>query len=753
MRDTTLTPPEHEFVELFCETFGPEKAEVLCPQFHFLDIYQNNRCADFVIDNGHKRVAFEIDDETTHHSTLVSAGKFQDDLLRQNSMIYLGWAVYRWAVKQLREQRETVQDELRLFLGNHPQFKLIEDYLPAQRGKILDVTELELKQHQQEALDALQKMRDEHISIALLHHATGTGKTITAVSDAKKVNKRTLFIAHTQVLVEQAAASFTALWKDKEVGLFLDNKKEKDEFVVCGTVQSVAQHLDEFNELDFGYLIIDEAHHATAETYQRILSFFKPEFTLGLTATPERADSIDILSIFQNTAHKLDLKTAVEIGELVPVRCLRIKTNINLTKIRYDRVQYNIRDLEQKIFVPERNALIIDTYLKFVKDKRTVIFCVSVKHAEEIVALFQEKGIAAMSVSGNMKMSERQEILSSYAEGNNKILCACDILNEGWDCPQTEVLFMSRPTMSKLLYLQQLGRGMRLAEGKDYLMVFDFVDNANQFNSPFSLHRITKLKDYRPGGLVIAPEDKRKVDEELYRNGEKPEILIDYPIDVLDYEAIDLFDWQEEAKGMLSQLEFVRQVDVQSSTISHYITAGKIVPDLSVPISEHRTFNYFKRETIEKVAKQFSWNLITDENRWELFIEFVRKLDMAYSYKPVFLKAFLATANEKGFAKLDDIANYFCEFYEGRKNAGLFVERKSIYANGGYTNSEIIRNILSNPFRVFNEMNFIQHTKEIGIIRIEESVWKRIDETRKNEILQICNEKLENYYAKLPKQA
>ena len=186
--------------------------------------------------------------------------------------------------------------------------------------------------------------------------------------------------------------------------------KQPNAHVVCGSVQSVALHLDQFKDNDFDYLIVDEAHHAAADTYQKVLSYFKPAFTLGLTATPERTDDNKvILEIFKNTAHKLDIQTAVEIGELVPIRCIRIHTNIDLTKVRFNSVQYNIRDLESKIYVPERNRLIVDTWLQYVRDKRTVVFCASVKHAEQIAELFREEGIRAASVSGSMKQSERKE--------------------------------------------------------------------------------------------------------------------------------------------------------------------------------------------------------------------------------------------------------------------------------------------------------------------------------------------------------
>ena len=332
-RSISGSSAEDLFIELFSDTFGAEKAGYLYSQYPFFDIYQNSRFADFMIENGGRKVAIEIDDEASHNPKLVSQNKFYDDLLKQNSMIYLGWDVYRWAVRQMQQQPETVKDELRVFLGQHPSFKEIEDYLPTQRGKSLDGSRLELKEHQKQALAALEEMRSRFETIALLYHATGTGKTVTAVMDAKRFGKRTLFLAHTVELVDQAARTFRELWPQATVGRYVESAKEKDAFVVCGSIQSVALNLEQFKPDEFGYIIVDEAHHASADTYQKDLAYFTPEFTLGLTATPERADDKNILDIFKHTAHKLDIQTAVEIGELVPVRCIRIHTNIDLTKV------------------------------------------------------------------------------------------------------------------------------------------------------------------------------------------------------------------------------------------------------------------------------------------------------------------------------------------------------------------------------------------------------------------------------------
>ena len=750
LRSASGSVAEDIFIEIFADAFGAEKTGYLYSQYPFNDIYHNNRFADFVLNNAGNCIAIEIDDEASHNKRHISQDKFHDDLLRQNSMIYLGWDVYRFAVRQLQNQPETVKDELRTYLGQHPMFKEIQDYLPTQKCKSLDGTSLKLKNHQKEALKSLKDMRERHETIALLHHATGTGKTVTAVLDAKSVGKRVLFVAHTHELVQQAFDTFSELWAGVTVGKYIENIKQPDAYVVCGSIQSVALNLNQFKDDAFGYIIIDESHHAAAETYQRVLSFFRPGFTLGLTATPERTDDKDILQIFRNTAHKLDLKTAVEIGELVPIRCIRIHTNIDLTKVRINSLLYKSTELENKVFVPERNKLIVDTYLEFVKNKKTVIFCASVRHANEIAERFKQSGVTALAVSGDIKGSQRKELLEEYEHGAIHILCACDLLNEGWDSPSTEVLFMARPTMSKVLYTQQLGRGMRTTEGKESLLVFDFVDNANQFNMPYSLHRLFQLKDYRPGALAVAEPGKRAVEESLYLKGEKPEAIIDYPISATDYELIDIFNWQEEAQNMISQAAFVRMVSVQSETIEKYVRDGKLLPDLVVPMSENRQYKYFTQETLERAAKENGWRMITDDNRKDLFMEMVRHMDMSYSYKPVLLKAILSHANDIGRVQLSDIVNFFRGYYKSRMDKGLKIEKaNSIFAKVNYTDKEAERSILANPFKRFEDMNMIRHTKTLGIIEVDRAVWNHLTYEEKSEIEKICDGKLVRYYERI----
>ena len=740
---------EDLFLRLFSDTFGAEKTGYLYSQYPFYDIYQNNRYADFVLENGMNRIAIEIDDDATHDRSLVSQEKYWDDLLKQNSMIRLGWDVYRWTVRQMQCHEDTVKDELRVFLGSDPHFREIDDYLPTQRGRSINGEQLELRDYQEEALQSLRSMREQKETIVLLYQATGTGKTVTAVMDAKSFGGRTLFVAHTMELVDQALKTFQQLWPEVTAGKFSEGIKDTESYVICGSIQSIALNLDLFRDDAFDYIIIDEAHHASADSYQKVLAYFKPQFTLGLTATPERADDINILEIFKNTAHKLDIQTAVEIGALVPVRCIRIRTNIDMTKVRFNSIQYNIRELDSVICVTERNRLIVSTWLDFVKNKRTVVFCASVKHAEHIAGLFSEAGIATAAVSGSMKTSERKETLAKFEAGEIKVLCACDLLNEGWDCPETEVLFMARPTMSKVLYTQQLGRGMRIAEGKDHLMVFDFVDNAGQYNAPYSLHRLMHVSEYRPGQTVIGRAGQREADDDLYRKGDKPEAIIDYPVDALDYEAVNIFNWQEEAAGMISQMEFVRRVDVQSETIEKYIREGKLIPDLVVPMSENRRFYYFKEETLRAVAAQYGWKLIDDSNRKDQFMQMVADMTMSYSYKPVLLKAFFAHADKDGRAAISDLSAYFRAFYEDRRERGEVVENlRSLFCRESYTDKEIERLILSNPFKRFEDMDMMHHSRTLGLVEMDKTVWKKLTDTDRSDILRICNEALDRYFSR-----
>ena len=629
---------EELFVQLCCEAFGPEKTENLQVQYPCVDIYGRHRYIDFALESPESKIAIEIDGETYHNPSKVSENKYADDLLKQNSLIYDNWKVYRWIYSQLEKQPEKVKDELITFLGTSPMFKAFEADLPVQMGQTI-----ELRDYQQEATENLQKMREDGKTIALLYHATGVGKTITAATDAKAVGGRTLFLVNALKLASQAKETFAKVWPEATLGEYTGSQKDMSQTVIFATVQSISKNLEKFSSTDFDYLIVDECHHATANTYQKIFTYFHPKFILGLTATPERSDGEDMMELFQNVAHKMDLKTAVERGVLVPIRCIRVKTNIDLTDVRINGIKYNSQDLESKLFIPERNQLIVDTYLKYVNGKKTVIFCASVDHAAEIAK-------------------------------------------------------------------------------------------------------------YQPMAYVLAPENKRKLDQDMLFQGEKPEAWLDVPIGVSDYEIIDLFNWQNSVKDMISQIEFVRMVDVQSETVDRYIKDGKIKPDHSVPFGDKRMFHYFREESVRNIAKQYGWDLITPQNMADKFMKFIETMDMSFSYKLVLLKAIYEYMDINGRVALPDVVDYFLDFYEDRKAHGMIAEKStSIYQKDGYTRKDVEKNILSNPFKRFEDMRFLMRCKDVETIEVNPIIFRKLTREDWLHIVNVCDKSLEKYYLRLKK--
>ena len=639
MKATSVNSRAEElFVQLFCEAFGPEKTENLQIQYPCVDIYGRHRYIDFALESPESKIAIEIDGETYHNPSKVSENKYADDLLKQNSLIYDNWKVYRWIYSQLEKQPEKVKDELITFLGTSPMFKAFEADLPVQMGQTI-----ELRDYQQEATENLQKMREDGKTIALLYNATGVGKTITAATDAKAVGGRILFLVNALKLASQAKETFAKAWPEATLGEYTGSQKDMTQTVIFATVQSISKDLEKFSPTDFDYLIVDECHHAAANTYQKIFTYFHPKFILGLTATPERSDGEDMMELFQNVAHKMDLKTAVERGVLVPIRCIRVKTNIDLTDVRINGIKYNSQDLESKLFIPERNQLIVDTYLKYVNGKKTVIFCASVDHAAEIAK-------------------------------------------------------------------------------------------------------------YQPMAYVLAPENKRKLDQDMLFHGEKPEAWLDVPIDVSDYEIIDLFNWQNSVKDMISQIEFVRMVDVQSETVERYIKDGKVKLDLSTPFGDKRMFHYFREESIRNIAKQYGWDLITPQNMADKFMKFIETMDMSYSYKPVLLKAIYEYMDTSGRVALPDVVDYFIDFYEDRKAHGMIAEKStSIYQKGGYTRKDVEKNILSNPFKRFEDMRFLMRCKDVETIEVNPIIFRKLTREDWLHIVDVCDKSLEKYYLRLKK--
>jgi superfamily II DNA or RNA helicase len=232
----------------------------------------------------------------------------------------------------------------------------------------------------------------------------------------------------------------------------------------------------------FFLIVVDEAHHATAKTYRRILKYlgvFDPDtrkLLVGFTATPKRGDGQGLDAVFQEIVFSRSLPEMVGEGYLSPVAGYRVETDIDLTRVRTRMGDFVVSHLSRAVNVEQRNRLVVEVFRSRLKDRKTLCFCVDVAHAHSLAETFKTEGIPAGAISGDMEGSERTRVLNDFSQGRIRVLANCMVLTEGYDEPSVEGIILARPTKSTLLYTQMIGRGTRLHPGKDNVMVVDIVD-------------------------------------------------------------------------------------------------------------------------------------------------------------------------------------------------------------------------------------------------------------------------------------
>lgn len=347
---------------------------------------------------------------------------------------------------------------------------------------------------QQLALAELERLRADGETRALVVAATGLGKTFLAAFDAADA-VRILFIAHREELLHQAARAFAEVYPDRTLGYVLDGEFNIHADCVFASIQTISREdrLKGVPPAHFDRIVIDEFHHAPANSYQSVIEYLRPRFLLGLTATPYRSDHRDLLELCHgNLAYQVGLFEAIALGWLVPFRYFGIADVViyddsllqgwsaqapEQTRKRIEREgRYDISRLTVRFNTPERAKRAIDAFLEH-PSKASLGFCVSIDHARFMAEQFMQAGIPAAAVhSGNDSMPRRLAI-DKLKDGQLKILFTVDLFNEGVDLPVVDLVMFLRPTESMTVFLQQLGRGLRLHEGKPWLTVLDFIGN------------------------------------------------------------------------------------------------------------------------------------------------------------------------------------------------------------------------------------------------------------------------------------
>ncbi|GAC08916.1 DUF3427 domain-containing protein [Paraglaciecola chathamensis] len=350
-----------------------------------------------------------------------------------------------------------------------------EEFVPTPEPNIIQL----------QALTALSETRKKGYERGLVVMATGTGKTWLSAFDARQIDaKRVLFVAHREEILAQAEKTFNRMFPNRRVGRYSGASKEKNVDLLFTSIQTLGkkQHLQEFRPSDFDYIVIDEFHHASANSYQKLLSYFTPTFMLGLTATPERTDQSDIYSLCDdNLVFEYDLFKGIESEILCPFDYRGIKDVIDYKEISWRNGKFDPEQLENKLATTGRAKHSLK-YWKKHKQSRTLGFCISTKHADFMAAYFIQNGVKAVSVHSNSKMP-RNVALEQLKTGVIDIIFSVDLFNEGVDLPSIDTVMMLRPTDSKIIFLQQLGRGLRRSSetNKEHLVILDFIGNHISF--------------------------------------------------------------------------------------------------------------------------------------------------------------------------------------------------------------------------------------------------------------------------------
>jgi superfamily II DNA or RNA helicase/SAM-dependent methyltransferase len=337
---------------------------------------------------------------------------------------------------------------------------------------------------QSQALAALDATRREGYRRGLVVLATGLGKTWLAAFDAEHMGaRRVLFVAHREEILGQAAGTFARIRTRARIGFYMGQTRDTQVDVLCASVQTLGKsaHLERFPPDHFDYIVIDEFHHAAAPTYRRLLGHFEPRFLLGLTATPDRTDQSDILSLCDdNLVFTRDLFAGIEARLLAPFHYYGIwDESVDYREIPWRNGRFDPEQLSNKLATLARARHALKQWRQR-SQQRTLAFCVSIRHAEYMAEQFQRDGIAAVAVYGGSNLS-RGDALQRLTDGRLQVIFSVDLFSEGVDLPTIDTILMLRPTESKILFLQQLGRGLRRAEGKDKLVVLDFIGNHHAF--------------------------------------------------------------------------------------------------------------------------------------------------------------------------------------------------------------------------------------------------------------------------------
>ena len=593
-----------------------------------------------------------------------------------------------------------------------------------------------------EALFALDKTRANGYDKALISAATGIGKTYLAAFDSLNYN-HVLFIAHRREILNQAYESFKVVRKaDSGFGFFDSSRKDKNAEVLFASVATLGNkdylNNDYYDKNYFDYIIIDEFHHAVNKAYTNIIEYFRPKFLLGLTATPDRYDRRDIYVLCNyNVPYSINLRQSIDRGLLVPFRYYGIYDLIDYSGISLINGHYSELELTEAYRASlERKDLIFKHYMKH-RRKSALAFCCSIAHSIDMAEFFSSKGVRAVSVSSSGSgeySSRREEALLKMQKGEIDIIFSVDMFNEGLDIPQIDLVLFLRPTESPVVFLQQLGRGLRLFDGKEYLTVLDFIGNyknaghlpellnrelGDNYNTDFVSENMVSYDVYPKGCIVDFDLKLLDLFEQMRRNALN---RIDRILEDLKQEYMRI---KQNCDGIVTAMDLFLGINLEIFISSYNSNLSSLKGKKSIPRILQDFLDFKKRiGDLSNGEKALIGTVAQD------FLEQIGSMNMEKSYKIPILLAFYNDGKIKMSITMNDV---YCAYYDFYHRDGNWKDLESKPSTAGFRlwdRARYIREAIKNPITMMSRSDkfFIREDNSEILLRLDDHLLPFIDD-------------------------
>ena len=718
------SPLELLFEQNFTDVYGMRALKYLQKEFRISDEDGNNYFLDYLVDTADSRVAIEENGIYYHHPQLIGIEGYRKQLRKQNTCALWGLKLYRFSTEDCRF-KDRIEDDIRSYLG--------KDTSGFREAGLLLERKTELYEHQEISLAQIEERREKGIRAFLIVLPTAAGKSRIVEEDIQK------FAAGKEqfrALILAPNTNIIADWKER---IDKDLQPLQDRIDIK-TYSYAVRHYHEKTRDYYSYIVVDEAHHAVAPMLKRVIQYYAPEFLVGLTATDQRPDKKRLEEIFGNYTTELSLKDAMEKGVVARANVYRIETNIDLRHVRFNGKDYVNADLEKSVRVTSRNELIVNVLKDYFTEgdagkRQGIIFCINKAHTKEMARLLNAAGISAQDYSGDTKHPEK--VMQEFKEHKIRFLCACDMISEGWDYPELGILVMARPTLSKVLYLQQIGRGLRRTSIKKNVFVIDVVDEYGAMVRPCSMHAIFGNSLYVPFGDITRQDYLPGQMIEIDGITERVERIVE----------VDIHTFEEKYGDYYSQEQLAREYFVNTGTISSWIRKGKITPTVEFPFGSKK-ISLFSPEDVEKYRKELNIQEHNDDTVRDDFFAFLEERDYSLSYKMPFLLSFIDHMDTIGDAKIEDVLTDYIAFYQDRIDKGLPVDRPSCpYNVETLKDRKMIKSsMLTNPFEKFERKRFMYYSKDLGVISLNHALLAKMSEGDWERVKGQMREDLERYY-------